>query len=212
MMTMQRSRMFGSFTTLIDGLRQSMVKKSVLLRSAVVGLVLFVPSVALTGTVQIEVPFDSATLSTTPWFSEETSGWQSPGSFITGTHIRGAKADDFKLKFYALESGYTMKNEGAEIVARNEDGYTRLCPGDTWISSMRTTGGYSDNMHFRCSELWKGTVRVRWSNIAYGSFYWYSDENGSNDFSCPTASAMTGMRCDGDNCDNLLFVCNGFQK
>ncbi len=209
-MTKQRLHLLGRLTSLVKGMRQMMAEKPSM-GYAILGLVLLVPSAAIAATATIEKPFTGAVMATS-WFSEETSGSQAPGSFFWGVLLRGSYSNDLKLRYYALEPGYTMQNQSAEFVVSDETGaFFVMCPTDTWISSVRTSGSYSDNVHFRCSELWKGSKRIVHSATGYFKSGWYSEEVGMNDFNCPVDTALTGFACADSYCDDMSYVCMGFR-
>ncbi|HRI69548.1 MAG TPA: hypothetical protein PK156_35195 [Polyangium sp.] len=197
----------GNLKAIIAQAAPKLFKKKAL-RYALVGLGVLIPGMAIAGTICIENPFSSGGL--TPWFSDENANWQSFGGPFGSVDIQGNYSDDFQLAYFTMASGYTVKNEGAEMITSEEDVSGKSCPTDTWITSIRTSGSNSDNMHFKCSEVWKGTTKLRWhSGVTYGA---YSDEPGYNHFICHNDAALTGIGCKNSYCDNLFFTCKQFKQ
>lgn len=201
---------FSSYTTRLVGVRQKLGNRW--LRRAFIGLGVLIPSVAIAGTVCFENVFaPGGTKGYTAWFSEETSGWQAPANgFFHDVNIRGSYADDFQLGYETLNTWeYSRTAESAEIKVSEEEG-ERFCPQDQWMTSIRTTGKYSDNMHFKCAGVNKGAVPLKWgNNYKVGPF---SDEVEKNLFTCPPYMALTGIACKGSYCDNMWFTCRFFKQ
>jgi hypothetical protein len=192
--------------TLVGRLRQKMARQPIGLRHVLVGLGVLVPSVAAAGSFCIEDPFIGS--GTTGWFSEENSVWKNLPGFVRGADFRGSYSDDLNISYYSLNTAsYTFGSESAEIIVSDETG-TKACPQDMWVSSIRCSGRYCDNVHFKCREVFKGTTKLKWSiNSEHG---WFSDEEYKSNFACPQYFAVNRIDCGRDYCDDMHFTCTAF--
>jgi hypothetical protein len=88
--------------------------------------------------------------------------------------------------------------------------YAHLNPG--WVSGIRCRGSNCDDVSIECTKAvkWNGSQNVY---INANSCGWtsstYSDENGSNGVDFGFNRIITGVKCEGGNCDNMRFhVCS----
>ena len=195
----------GNLKAFIAEAAPKLFKKKVL-GYALVGLGVLIPGITTAWAVCYEEI--GSTTDWTPLFSDENTGWQSFGGVFYQVKIDGSYADNFQMRYMLPATGYSIKNEGTEIVVSDEDVGIKYCPANTWITSIRTSGRYSDNMHFKCSEVWKGVTRLKHSGG--GAWGPYSDEADRNQFLCPQHSAIRGIGCADPYCDNLMFYCSFF--
>lgn len=196
----------GSFKTLLTGASRKL--DNCWLRHALIGFGVLIPSLSIAGTVCIEAVFSGG--GSTPWFSEETSEWQAPAnSLFVSVSMHGSCTDDFRMGYHTLW-GYSRTAESAEIIVSEEGEGSASCPPNQWMSSIRTTGKFSDNMHFKCAGVNKGSAPLKWGDsYKAGPF---SDETYRNIFSCPRNMAMTAINCKDSYCDNMWFECTAFQQ
>lgn len=204
------THMYRGIETLVGGLRQKMARRKIGLCHVLVGLGVVVPSIAAAETICIENPFGATEVST-GWFSDETSGWQVfQGPFIAGV-FRGLYTDDLDLTWSGFSYSYSWGSvESAELIVSDEDIGTKFCPQDMWVSSIRTSGRYSDNIHFKCKDVKKGATKLKWgAGLTLGPF---SDEVNVGRFLCPPYQAVRGIGCKDSYCDEMFFVCTGFKQ
>lgn len=74
-------------------------------------------------------------------------------------------------------------------------------PEDPYIcvAHIPTTFKFSDDMHFKCAGVNKGSAPLKWG-INYGSGV-FSDEAWRNVFRCPPHMALTGIDCKDSYCE-----------
>lgn len=74
------------------------------------------------------------------------------------------------------------------------------CQPGTYISGIRCTGRYCDNISITCIPLRGG------SRVHYGSWTnWVSEEQGR--IECPPNHLVAGLKCGGRYCDNVSLYC-----
>jgi hypothetical protein len=73
------------------------------------------------------------------------------------------------------------------------------CNPGSFISGIRCTGSYCDNMTISCA-LFRGAALGRASWAA-----WVSEEQGRRE--CPQNHLIAGLACRGSNCDNVSLYC-----
>lgn len=186
-------------------------------RFALVGLVVLIPTAAiagLPGTYSIENVFWGGHTYDpywTPYFSEEDPGWTTVRGVVIGAGAVDSYSDKLSLHGHPLAPGYSIgREESAEIVVSDEDGHLGLrCPRDMWITSVRASGRFSDNVHFKCRSVYKGTTRLKWGPISVREES-FSEEVTRSTGSCPGLMAATGWACLGSYCDDNVLLCDTF--
>jgi len=74
------------------------------------------------------------------------------------------------------------------------------CNAGDYVSGIRCTGSYCDNITITCSRLRDG-VRVH-----FGTWTdWVSEEQGRRE--CPPDHLIAGLKCQGRYCDNVSLYC-----
>jgi hypothetical protein len=74
-----------------------------------------------------------------------------------------------------------------------------ICDPGAFISGIRCTGGWCDNIQISCA-------RFRNATLGRGSWMpWVSEEQGRRE--CPPNHLVAGLACRGSNCDNISLYC-----
>jgi hypothetical protein len=138
----------------------------------------------------------------TAWHSEETPGVAtcSPDSVATGFRCRGAFCDEVKLECH--DYGTWIGTSGGVWSDWFESGskVRHTCPAHTKITAIDCRGSYCDDIRIQCSFAGGLTSATpcQWS------LQWYSEENPAP-FYAPVGSAIQGIECSGNHCDNKRF-------
>jgi hypothetical protein len=74
-----------------------------------------------------------------------------------------------------------------------------ICDSGSFISGIRCTGGYCDNIKIFCT-------RIADAALGHGSWTaWFSEEEGRRE--CPPSHLIAGLACQGSYCDNISLYC-----
>lgn len=207
MVTSKSSQAFRNFALYIRKLRPKMIPRLTLRHYVLLVMGVLIPGLALGGTVCLESPFGAQKLSA--WFSDENTEWQVVTGFITGVYTRGTNADDLQVIDSLLLAGYSRSDPESQEFKVSEENQVAKCPANMWISSIRTSGAYSDNIHFKCRGAKYQTAPLKSANCYFTRFI-----NGPSTtaIGCPPISAVTGIRCEGSFCSAMAFECCSFMK
>jgi len=142
---------------------------------------------------------------TSPSFSEENGGYsmEMPGP-INEIQCFGSRCDKKKLISIASTSqpiirsnNYYWTNWFSEERSHHED-----CKDDHVVTRIQCSGGRCDNMRLKCSTLESGYLVENAVTMNTGFF---SEEQRSRQ--CRNGYYVTGMECNGSQCDNIALHC-----
>jgi hypothetical protein len=75
-----------------------------------------------------------------------------------------------------------------------------ICDPGAFISGIRCTGGWCDNIQISCA-------RFRNAILGRGSWMPWVSEEGGGRRECPPNHLIAGLTCRGSNCDNISLYC-----
>lgn len=139
-------------------------------------------------------------------FSEEKGGYsdykQGP---IKGLYCRGSYCDNKILYGTSLPGKLDRYNSYWTSSFSEEGNNSRTCLRGMFVTQMKCSGGYCDNLALRCSKFATNSgFQIDHNKKKETASF---SEEGQGKGSCGTGYAVIGISCSGRYCDNLRLIC-----
>ena len=135
-----------------------------------------------------------------PW--TDTSGALSScagGSLTNAIRCRGRYCSEMGLS--CLSSGGAVNTTiWTEAFSEEGNNNSRICPGNGFVTAIKATGKFGDNIALQCSEFngWSRGQDCYWSAGL-------SEEDGGT-YKFPAGRYLAGLRCEGRYCDRVYSL------